>query len=401
MKGKKTKILVILDNGFDPDIRVNNEIKILQHAGYEITLLCFAFNSKVYSQNEAYTIIRVPIKKSYKNRLFFFASWLPFYTNLWSKHIINELNNGDFDLIYAHDLYMIAPVHKSLEKLKSKTKFVIDLHEHFPAAIESYSWTNGFLRKMLSQPRIWYTREKKDLQHPDLCITLSDTFSNRLSEIAKRSIDDYYAFPNITPLEPLVEFNTQLDYKQSDVVFLYYGAIGDRRGIFDLFEAFLEVIEKCHNAKLLLIGPVDKSDKSKFENYLNNPKIASNVKYIPWIESKYWQNFAEESHFCLAPFLVNPQHNSGVANKIYQYLQAGKFTIASNCTPQQILLESYDGGIIFKNQKEFAQALEKCYFNKETYILKGKNAKIKFKQQDDYQKNMNSYLDRIQQLLLK
>lgn len=399
MKEKSRKVLVVVDNSFDADIRVKNEVTILKESGFDVTVLCFQFDSDEVEAYDDLSVHRISIKRKLKNRLFLVASWLPFYTNFWSKRIRTELESNNYDLIISHDLYMIAPVHKARSRHHKDLSFIIDLHEHYPAAVESYSWAQGLIRRQLCRPWIWYEREIKDLQYPDLCITLSDSFSERLSHLTKRPLDDFFSFPNITPIPELLDFNPELPFAESDIVFMYYGAIADRRGIFDLFDAFLGIQDSENRAKLLLIGPVDKSDSNRFNDYLIHPKLADKVHYIPWIESKYWRNYAEVSHFCLAPFHVNPQHNSGVANKIFQYIQAGKFIIASNCKPQKQLIDQFDCGIIYETPAQFIEVMNDCIQNTDKYEQKAIEAARSFNSINFPRKNAQHYVERINQLL--
>ena len=401
MKEKNPKILIVLDNNLDFDIRVKNEINILKDANFLISVMCFHFDQEKVNSYTDIEVIRIPIKRKKKNKLFLLASWTPFYSRFWCNHILRELKRKKYDLIYSHDLYMIGAVHMALSRFKGSIPFVIDLHEHYAAAVETYSWTKRFPRKQISRPWNWYRKEKKDLKHPDLCVTLSDTFSERLSKLTQRKIDDFFAFPNITPNPPLYELKIDLPFNHNNVLFLYYGAIAERRGIFDLLEVFLTLANISPNSKLLLIGPVDKADKARFDSYLNDPKLKENTHYIPWIENKYWINYAQISDFFLAPFHVNPQHNSGVANKIYQYLQAGKFIIASNCIPQKNLITKFKAGTIFESNEELVQAIINCSENIDLYKEKGQKAASLFREQNIFEKNAKSYVKRVSKLINK
>ena len=401
MKEKNPKILIVLDNSLDFDIRVKNEINILKDANFIVTVICFHFDQEKVSSYADIEVIRIPVKRKKKNKLFLLASWTPFYSRFWSNHIVRELKRKKYDLVYSHDLYMIGAVRLALIRLKRSIPFIIDLHEHYAAAAETYSWTKGFPRRQLSRPWDWYRKEKTDLKYPDLCITLSDAFSKRLSELTQRKIDDFFAFPNITPNPPLYKLKINLPFNHHNVLFLYYGAIAERRGIFDLLEAFLTLADTSPNSKLLLIGPVDKADKPRFNSYLNNPKLKKNTHYIPWIESKYWINYAQISDFCLAPFHVNPQHNSGVANKIYQYLQAGKFIIASNCIPQKNLINKFKAGTIFESNEELVQTIINCTNNIDLYKEKGQKAATLFREQNIFEKNAKSFVKKVSELINK
>jgi glycosyltransferase involved in cell wall biosynthesis len=67
--------------------------------------------------------------------------------------------------------------------------------------------------------------------------------------------------------------------------------------------------------------------------------------------------YLEISDICIAPFHKNPQHESGVANKIYDYMLGKKPIIASNCKPQQMLIEKYECGLIFQNTTELKDSI--------------------------------------------
>ena len=155
MKEKNPKILIILDNSLDFDIRVKNEINILKDANFLITVMCFHFDQEKVNSYTDIEVIRIPIKRKKKNKLFLLASWTSFYSRFWSNQILRELKRKKYDLVYSHDLYMIGPVRHALNQFEAEVPFIIDLHEHYPAAVETYSWTKGFIRSQLSRPWNW------------------------------------------------------------------------------------------------------------------------------------------------------------------------------------------------------------------------------------------------------
>ena len=84
-------------------------------------------------------------------------------------------------------------------------------------------------------------------------------------------------------------------------------------------------------------------------------------------------DYLEIIDICLAPFHKNPQHESGVANKIYEYMLGARPIIASDCLPQQNLIEKHNCGLIFKNQSEFKDKIIELIENKELRSTLGKN----------------------------
>jgi glycosyltransferase involved in cell wall biosynthesis len=133
--------------------------------------------------------------------------------------------------------------------------------------------------------------------------------------------------------------------------------IAERRGIFDALRVFINLVKEDYPVNFLLIGPVDKKDKFRFSKLIGLELLANRIHYIPWIESKEFPDYLGICDICIAPFHKNPQHESGVANKIYDYMLGGKPVIASNCKPQQNLIEKYSCGLIFETITEFHDAI--------------------------------------------
>jgi glycosyltransferase involved in cell wall biosynthesis len=151
--------------------------------------------------------------------------------------------------------------------------------------------------------------------------------------------------------------------------------IAERRGIFDALDVLINLVKEDHHVNFLLIGPVDKKDKPLFSEIINSDLLAGRIHHIPWIESIEFPAYLEICDICVAPFHKNPQHESGVANKIYDYMLGGKPVIASNCKPQQNLIEKHNCGIIFENKTEFYDAIVRLLYNKPLRENMGENGR--------------------------
>ena len=64
-------------------------------------------------------------------------------TSIYSKNSI--------DTIHAHDLYMSKCAHKAIKSSKKEVELILDLHENYPVAVNSYNWTKGSLRGTYSK----------------------------------------------------------------------------------------------------------------------------------------------------------------------------------------------------------------------------------------------------------
>ncbi len=366
---------VIVDNEFNVDIRVRKEVNILKGSGNNIFILCFGFDGKTYPQVEGVNVERIRIKKRYKDIIFGLLNTVPFYENIWRRQIKKFISRNTIDALHVHDLYMSRASYLGIKYSGKDCPLILDLHENYPAAIKSYTWTKGKVRNLLVKPDAWVKKEKEYLQYASKIIVLSEEFKEKLIErysfLKKAGI---IVYPNVIDIQRFDEFVVDKSIPKKDkTTLLYFGAVAARRGIFDVIKAVREVLSKGNEVLLLIIGPLDKADKRRFEQAINDPAIKEYVEYIPWIQLSDLPTYLQISDICLAPFLKNPQHESGVANKIFQYMYGRKPIIASDCGPQKKLIESYNCGLIFSNQAELVNDIILLSNNKNMQMEMGDN----------------------------
>jgi glycosyltransferase involved in cell wall biosynthesis len=373
------KIGIVVDNELNSDIRVLREIGILKEEGYEIYVLCFGF-LKVYPEpvNEI-QISRINLPKKLKDILFFFLNFIPVYEWLWGNRIRQFIVKNDLDSLHVHDLYMARSGKSGIRKSKKKIPMILDLHENYPYTVTTYNWTKGIFRSFISRPEEWKKKERRYLGYADRIIVLSDDFRNLLLKwYPDLPADIFVTLPNVPNLSQ-PEYNNRKPvtnpFKSGSVTLFYYGVIAERRGIFDALDVFSRLVKEEYPVSLLLIGPVDKKDLQPFSELINQKLFAGQIQYIPWIDSKEFPDYLEICDICLAPFHKNPQHESGVANKIYDYMLGGKPIIASNCKPQQELIEKHNCGLIFENSGEFHDQLIRLLNDKSLREEMGRNGR--------------------------
>ena len=109
------------------------------------------------------------------------------------------------------------------------------------------------------------------------------------------------------------------------------------------------LIKNKYSVRLLLIGPVDKADLPVFSSYMDDPAIKNAITYFPWKDISLLPSYITCSNLCLSPIFKNPQHESGVANKIFQYMLFARPILVSNCLPQQKIVEEGNCGFVFES----------------------------------------------------
>jgi len=358
---------MILDNEFNGDLRVENEVKALQNAGHQVFVLCYNHGTKEKTEDFfGAKIFRISMSKIVKNKFKFINNTVfDFYSLFWSYRIKPFVKANKIEVLHAHDLFMARSVILANKKLK--LKIILDLHENYPATLASYSWSESFLGKLLVSPERWERLEAKFLPKFTSIILLSDQFRTLLSKKYPELEKKFFVYPNYPNVEHLLSFevdNNILDKKDNFIIF-YFGGIAVRRGIFTLLDSLKILMKKSKSYKVLLIGPVDNADKPKLDTYLFNPELKNHIIQYNWKDISYLPSYINISDICVSPLIKNKQHESGIANKVFQYMLFKKPIIVSNCTPQQKVVEDVNCGLVFEseNPNDLAEKIETLYKN--------------------------------------
>ncbi len=371
---------VVLDNEFDNDHRVQKEIRLLLSEGHSIFLLCFDFGNAYKTYNDI-EITRIPIHKKIKDGLVLLSTNFNFYELFWKKHITSFIIKNKLNALHVHDLYLAKAAKKGIKASKTQIPLILDLHENYPAAINSYQWATKGWRKHIVQPKKWYKKEAEYLEYADKLIVLSNYFKkNLLQRFSNLKSTPIYVHPNMPDFESFESFTNNefiVDFESLHPTIFYFGVVAKRRGIIDILPWIIHLLKQGKKFHTLIIGPIDKADKKTFNNYINNPILKNNLTYIPWSDVKYLPAYLKKINIGLAPFQVNAQHDSGIANKLFQYMYGEIPILATRCKAQQELIESSDCGLLYGNFEEFKENLTKLIENKELRKALGANGKEK------------------------
>jgi len=235
-------------------------------------------------------------------------------------------------------------------------KIILDLHENYPASVLTQTWTKNGLKGFLANASKWSKKEPKFLAMADHIITLSDHFALSLSTKYKISLDRFTTIPNVPNMDSY-DLKVEAIPDAGRVTLCYYGGVSERRGVLWLMQKFIENGLQS-KFKLKIIGPIDASDKVEFDTLLI--AAGASCEYVKWITNRDLGAHLSDVHIGLCPIDKNPQHESGVANKVYQYMMFGRPVLVSNCGPQKELVEKYSCGFsyIARDERSFLECLE-------------------------------------------
>jgi glycosyltransferase involved in cell wall biosynthesis len=370
---------MILDGEYQQDPRVGNEARYLADQGHEVYVLCLNFDGRpAEEESDKVHVVRFPLRKKFKDVLFGMVNTVPIYDWIWMRAIRCFVERYGIEALHVHDLYMARAAHAA--NRNRGLPVTLDLHENYPAAVLGYTWANSFPRRLFARPGRWKAKEHRYLWYADRIVVLSDVFKDTLCEsypdlVAKR----FAVYPNVPDVSFFCSLPVDAHVLGGDggFVLFYFGVIGVRRGMVTCFEALKLLIHLIPNIKLLLIGPVDRADQPVFNRYVSDSVIGDHVIYYRWKDVSELPSYIMASDVCLAPFVNSAQHDSGIANKVFQYMLFERAVLLSNSKPHRLLVAETCCGRIFEdiNAADMAAQIEWLYAHPAERVTMGLNGR--------------------------
>lgn len=382
---------IFVDNNLNHDVRVKKQISQYQRLGFEIKVLCFEYHPSDKKNDSIlpYQIKRIKLSKRLRNGLKIVDGRTNIYGLLLTHWACKFLKSYEVAIFHVHDLYLSKPCANAIRKCGSKAHLILDLHENYPEAVTHYGANKSNLTKWLFNAKKWKTKEKSFLACTQVIITLSKSFQKDLQKKYKELQNHrFVVLPNtldIGDFEASQKKETiKIPWKGiNDPTFVYFGVIAKRRGIHLTLKAFRELNEEGVKVNLLLIGPIDKSEKHEIQQEMNFLSKKGCLCHIPWINLNDLESYLTLSDVALSPLEKNKQHESGIANKIFQYMYGSLPIISSDCRPQKDLIQDNDIGSIFYDLESYKKAIL-LYLKKETSVKMGKKARKVLEEKFDY-----------------
>ena len=129
------------------------------------------------------------------------------------------------------------------------------------------------------------------------------------------------------------------------LVFLFLGAIGKRKGIFDLLEVLSENKNKLMDKMVLLIG--GNGEEKKLTDYIQENELSSWVKFVGWVNGEKKKSLLLQSNV-----YILPSYNEGLPLSI---LEAMSYQLAIISTPiggiPEVVKEGINGYLVNPGDK--------------------------------------------------
>ncbi len=355
-------VLMLLDEEFPPDSRVEKEAISLMNDGHNVTIACYTRkNAPTRETYNGIEVRRMPISKlTYKLSAACLA--IPIYFWHWKLFIRKIVKELKPDVIHVHDL-PLSKVGYHFKKLFA-CKLVCDQHEFYSDWIVHTAHMNTLVGKLVKFFSDWKAYEKKYLHKADLVITVAEPLKENYIKNYNISESKIITVPN-TPSEEIYNIDNInqeiIDTFKNNYVVFYAGGIDILRGIDTAIRALPIIKQDIPNIKLLLGGKIVKPyDPLKTAHEIG---VDSIVEFIGWVKEEDLPSYIFASKVCFfTPPANRDEINNTIATKIYQYAIMGKPIITSSAKMMKNFVEQNNLGFSIDDGdfKGFAEAVLNC-----------------------------------------
>ncbi len=378
------RILMLLDNEFPPDIRVENEALSLIKAGHEVHILSYNHGRRLpYELYLGIHVHRFDIHRQVAKKMLGLIHQVPLYKLIWGSQAKKMLGKTSFEAVHIHDLPLCFLA--NVIRKRFNIPVTADMHENYPYLVAEQPFMNSWFGKLFLSKKIWLRREKQWLESADHIICVATEMGDRLRQVLGEHceitiVPNTLGFDAFAKMQVNVEGLKERFDHQFNVV--YIGGIDTMRGIDVLIRAGSIIAGKIPVLKIILVG----SGKiiPELEALSTSLDMEKHVVFEGWKPSSSVQSYIELSDVCVIPHLKTVQTDNSSPNKLFQYMYFGKPVISSNCRSLEKIIAQERCGLIFedRNPADLADKLLLLYHNTDLKHSLGRNG---------YQAVMNTY----------
>lgn len=343
-----TRILMITDGRYSDRIRVSNEARALVEAGHDVHV--HALDSRCTPTSFETDGVQIT-----EHRLPKWCHWarvlnaeLPHYSWAISQMLSPVLSAASPDVVHVHNLFAWTGARRAKSSAPQAT-WVLDIAENLPEIMQEYDHVKRGLGRMLIRPAAWAKLQKRALLEADKVVLVTqaaiEDYVGRLGLPPSKALScDNVPWDDHIGTEGLDELKERFD---GAFVLFYFGDTSRRRGTDLAMAAMPEVLQRVHNAHLIVVGRNKREDV--FLAKLRNESPAKNRIHLEGFQpmSKLGAYLAV-AHVGLSPLVRNVHHDTTHANKLFQFMHGGLPLIVSDCTAQASLVTSTSTGLVHR-----------------------------------------------------
>lgn len=375
---KKSRIGMILDQDFPPDIRVENEAISLIGAGYDVYLLCYNYTSDTIIETDfkGIHLVKIPLSKkwAYRNRALV-NTILDWFTPYWKLKIKSFIKNYQIDILHIHDLYLLGAA-LAVKKIID-IPIVSDLHENYVDGLEHYRFSATFPGNILISINHWRKKERKWVNRADMLITVIEEAVDRYHSLGVPR-EKIFAVPNYVKVDSFLgtrELDDTIIKKfLGKKVILYVGGFDKHRGLESVIKAMPKIMASAPDTLLVLVGAGSITDD--LHQLTIEHSVSESVIFEGYQPLAILPSYIRAATLGLIPHLKTTHTDNTIPHKLFHYMIMGKPTIATDCNPLVRIIKNSNCGKIFRSNDsdDFAEKVLSLLSNEEQLAMMGANA---------------------------
>jgi len=314
------------------------------------------------------------------------------------RKILRVAQENSVDLIHAHSPTLCGiPALKAAKRMH--VPFIYEMRAIWEdSAVEQKKFSKNSFRYKLSR-----FIETRLLQKADVVTTISQGLVN---EICGRGVDAkrIFTIPNGVDTEkfaPLKKDGILVNkFKlNSNVVVGFIGSFFRGEGVDLLIKAWPEILKKCSNAKLLIVGGGLEEENIK-ELIIHNDMVNS-IKYVGQVPHKDILKYYSLGDIFVYPRIPERLYQLVTPLKPLEAMSMGKAVLGSDVGGLKELINDGSSGLLFK-AGDISDLIKKCIHLIKDETLRsnlGYQAILEMKQHRTWHEIVKDYLDIYKRLL--
>lgn len=378
-------ILMLLENDYLSDFRVQKEVRSLREAGHQLTVAAVTSGEAPYKTERDDCLLFRKKMPSLIRKASVGALKFPFYFNFWFSYVNDILENHKADAVHIHDL-PLARVGKRLRE-RYGARFVLDLHENWPDFLEVSQHTKSLAGRLLSSTAQWRKYEKESVRQADHVITVVAEMKDRLVRNGAPEAK-IIILENTPPLSSV----TNSTLGESEVFNLVYvGGVTLHRGLQYVIRG-LALIEKGLKWHFTVAG--DGRYLPELKALAVRLGIADRVSFAGKISKHEAENLISRSDLAVLPHVRSVQSDNSSPNKLFEYMAAGIPVLASNCISIKRVIDETDSGVtyVYDSPENLALKLRELYLDGGNLRLMGENGRKAVREHYNWENSAESLI---------
>ncbi len=337
-------VLMLLDHPFPPDTRVENEIESLVGAGFEVTLLSIAPDTRLERDTHlGASIVRYRVPKKMRNTMRGLAGTVPLLSWFIAWRVGRLAKNISFSAVHAHDLYMCGGALRAARQLGLPV--VGDLHESWVDALRQYAWSTRLPGRLFVSLRRWRKLERRWTRHCSRIIAITAEGKNRYVNggCAPKKVAILPNTVNTRVFDQYAEDNSVMESIRSPFTVLYTGGIDLHRGLSFVMQALPAVLS--HGPiRFVIVG--EGSIRPDLEAEAKALGVAEYVQFTGWQKQSLIKSFVLGSDVCLVPHLKSGHTDTTLPHKLFHYMYLSRPVVVTNCVPVARIVQEAECGMV-------------------------------------------------------